>query len=90
MGGEIGYCGISGTPTLGAKEVEGEATEVVLAQQRAFLPGRLDENLNQVVTGDLTFLAVLEAGDAWVRRHCMKDHAKEEENHLPPSGVHAD
>ena len=78
------FPGISGTPTLRSKEIEGQAAEVVLAQQRAFFPGCLNENLDQVFTGYFTFLAVLEAGDAWVRHHCMEDHAKEEEGHFHP------
>ena len=81
----INFPGISGTPTLGTEEIEGHATEAVLAHLRTFFPGCLDEKLNQVVTGDLTFLAVLEAGDARICHYCIKDHAKEEEGHLSPS-----
>ena len=84
------FSGISGTPTLRAKVVEGHAAEVVLAQLRAFFPGRLNVNLNQIVVGDLTFLAILETGDPWIRNYCVKDDAKDEEDHLPPLCIRAD
>ena len=80
---------ISGTPTLRAKVVEGHAAEVVLAQLRALFPDRLNVNLNQIVTGDLTFLAILETGDPWIRNYCVKDDAKDEEGHLPPLCIRA-
>ena len=84
------FSGISGTPTLRAKVVEGHAAEVVLAQLRALFPGRLNVNLNQIVIGDLTFLAILKAGDPWIRNYCVKDDAKDEEDHLPPLCIRAD
>ena len=86
----MNFPGISGTPTLRSEEIEGQAAEVVLAQQRAFFPGCLNENLDQVFTGYFTFLAVLEAGDARVCNRCMEDHAKKEEGHFRPSCVYAD
>ena len=76
--------------TLGSEEIESTAAEVVLTQLRAFLPGCLNENLDQVVTGHLTFLAVLEAGDVGIRHCCMQDHAKEEEGHLSLLCITAD
>ena len=75
--------------TFRSKEVERLAFEFIPAQLRTFLPGCLNENLKQVVAGDLALLTILEAGNTWICHGCMRnDHAKEEQGHPSPMSIH--
>ena len=59
--------------TVLAEECEGIAVGIVQAEQRAHLPVCRYGKVDQVFVGQLTLLAVLEAGDVLMRRCKIED-----------------
>ena len=69
--------------TVLAKEYEGITVRAVEAEQRAFLPVCRYGKVNQVLAGQLTFLAVLETGDVLMSHYKVKECQRPEQEKHP-------